>query len=193
METGRACSIEGCRKKHYARGWCSAHYTRWRRHGDPEGGGERIEDVREAVFARTKRGEGGCLIWTGGQDGKGYGVQRYEGRDQPAHRVVWKLAHGEIPEGYRVNHVCHTPLCVALPHLNLATQSENGTFRSGPPAHNTSGFRNVRWCPYKKTWYVSLMKEGERFQKYGFPSKEIAAKFAEELREEIYGKFAGKG
>lgn len=27
------CSIEGCGKPHYARGWCCAHWTRWWRHG----------------------------------------------------------------------------------------------------------------------------------------------------------------
>jgi hypothetical protein len=30
------CSIEGCTKKQNARGWCSLHYTRWQRFGDPE-------------------------------------------------------------------------------------------------------------------------------------------------------------
>jgi hypothetical protein len=31
------CSIDGCGLKHYGRGWCSKHYTRWRRHGTPFG------------------------------------------------------------------------------------------------------------------------------------------------------------
>lgn len=29
------CSIEGCEGAVFARGWCSKHYTRWQRHGDP--------------------------------------------------------------------------------------------------------------------------------------------------------------
>lgn len=29
------CSIDGCGKPVHCRGWCSAHWTRWRRHGDP--------------------------------------------------------------------------------------------------------------------------------------------------------------
>lgn len=30
-----ACSIPDCGKPSIARGWCSRHYTRWHRHGDP--------------------------------------------------------------------------------------------------------------------------------------------------------------
>lgn len=30
----RTCSIDGCERPTNARGWCSAHYTRYRRHGD---------------------------------------------------------------------------------------------------------------------------------------------------------------
>lgn len=30
-----SCTIDGCSREHYARGWCNSHYLRWRRHGDP--------------------------------------------------------------------------------------------------------------------------------------------------------------
>lgn len=30
-----ACNIEGCVKEAKQKGWCWAHYTRWRRYGDP--------------------------------------------------------------------------------------------------------------------------------------------------------------
>lgn len=39
MADSRLCSIEGCGKPHHRYGWCSLHFTRWRRHGDPLGGG----------------------------------------------------------------------------------------------------------------------------------------------------------
>lgn len=35
---GRVCVIDGCDKPVDSRDWCSAHYTRWLRHGDPLGG-----------------------------------------------------------------------------------------------------------------------------------------------------------
>lgn len=31
----RTCSVEGCGKPHYGRGWCSMHHQRWKSHGDP--------------------------------------------------------------------------------------------------------------------------------------------------------------
>lgn len=39
MKATRTCTIDGCQKPVLARGWCSAHWTRWKRHGDPLGGG----------------------------------------------------------------------------------------------------------------------------------------------------------
>lgn len=31
----RTCSVAGCERRHYGRGYCRAHHARWRRHGDP--------------------------------------------------------------------------------------------------------------------------------------------------------------
>lgn len=31
----KLCAIDGCGLKFHARGWCRAHYTRWRRYGNP--------------------------------------------------------------------------------------------------------------------------------------------------------------
>ena len=38
MQATRTCSIDGCERCAEKRGWCNAHYKRWRRHGDPMAG-----------------------------------------------------------------------------------------------------------------------------------------------------------
>jgi hypothetical protein len=35
MVNGGPCLVTDCRKKAVRRGYCHAHYSRWRRHGDP--------------------------------------------------------------------------------------------------------------------------------------------------------------
>ena len=64
MASFRLCSVENCAKRHYARGWCWAHYLRWRRHDDPLAGvtpnGEPERFFRETVL--TYQGDE-CLPW----------------------------------------------------------------------------------------------------------------------------------
>ena len=31
---GRSCEIDGCGRRHFARGWCHRHYVRWRNSGE---------------------------------------------------------------------------------------------------------------------------------------------------------------
>lgn len=76
--------------------------------------------------------EDGCWEWmrtripVRGNGTNNYGMVTLPGRRKElAHRVAWKLAYGEIPEGKQVCHRCDNPPCCNPEHLYLATQSEN--------------------------------------------------------------------
>lgn len=32
----RRCTVSGCERSHWARGWCRLHYQRWQRNGAPD-------------------------------------------------------------------------------------------------------------------------------------------------------------
>ena len=48
---------------------------------------------------------------------------RYTGKGRKPlimnHRLVWEKAHGPIPEGYEINHMCGNRACCNLEHLEL--------------------------------------------------------------------------
>jgi len=63
-----------------------------------------------------------CWIWQGATR-RGYG--KYGKHGVAAHRVMWTLIRGPIPEGLHVLHRCDTPLCVRPDHLFLGTHAIN--------------------------------------------------------------------
>ena len=71
---------------------------------------------------------GPCWLWTAArQQGSGYGLFGMHGASALAHRVVWELAHGEIPPDLFVLHQCDTRACVRPDHLFLGNHQENMT------------------------------------------------------------------
>ncbi len=121
------CSIEGCIKIAEKRGWCGAHYARWRRHGDPLGGGTPDgAPMRwiEEILRRTDTDR--CQLWPFSTTGNGY-PKTGGGQDTIlVHRYVCIKAHGE-PVGDRneAAHNCGMKLCCNPNHLRWATRSEN--------------------------------------------------------------------
>lgn len=67
----------------------------------------------------------GCRDWTAARFQGGYGAFRLGGKQQKAHRVMWMLHYGEIPEGMLVCHTCDRPPCVEIGHLFLGTPQSN--------------------------------------------------------------------
>lgn len=110
----RKCSIEGCNDKYRCTGFCSKHYSRFRKHGDPLGGGYgrnrhhgdtcEIEGcdqkyntmgVCEMHYARFKKnGDYGPArrfrekIATPHKRSSGYVYTSINGRTTPQHRIV---------------------------------------------------------------------------------------------------------
>jgi hypothetical protein len=58
-----------------------------------------------------------CWPWTGTRNRGGYGVLTLGGRTRLAHRVAHERAHGPIPAGRRIVHLCGAPACVNPAHL----------------------------------------------------------------------------
>lgn len=144
------CSINGCTLPvaRPTRGWCEAHYTRWRRHGDPLGGGApRIMGDDESRFLSYLVDHGECWIYTGANAG-GYGRFYFGDRVVPAHRYAYELLVGPIPEGLQLDHLCRDRACCNPDHLEPVTQRENLRRGIGPAGLNARKTKCPKGHPY---------------------------------------------
>lgn len=146
------CTIDGCGKRRFCRGWCSMHYSRWQRHGDPLSGNvvSRFTGVDFDDLVDRSGGADACHPWGGRTDAQGYGRYRKTGNlDERAHREAYRRHHGDVPDGesgYVIDHRCHDPKTCeggpGCPHRRCCN-----------PAHlllvvnmdNIDKSRNARW------------------------------------------------
>jgi hypothetical protein len=66
-----------------------------------------------------------CVEWKGTKNELGYGHTSFQGQPWMAHRLVWALSNGRIPEGLFVLHNCDNPSCINAAHLRVGTHDEN--------------------------------------------------------------------
>jgi len=83
----KQCSVAGCNQKVLARGWCSKHWQRWSRYGDP---------------SITKKAANGA----GHTRGKGYRGHQIQGITKFDHvRIIEEILKHPLPVGVVVHHV----------------------------------------------------------------------------------------
>jgi len=109
------------------------HYQRWRKYGDPLGGGTAhapngalLKWLNEVALNHAD--PGACLIWPYSKAGRGYARLNFDGRLQYVSRIICERRHGPPPtDKHEAAHSCgkgHEG-CVNQWHLDWKTRAEN--------------------------------------------------------------------
>ena len=182
----RTCSISNCGKPHFGRGWCSAHYTRARRWGDPLASAPR-PTAEERFWAKVDK-TGECWLWTGAKLKSGYGKfgkgGKYDGWEL-AHRAAYEMFVGPIPEGHTVDHLCWNPSCVRPSHLQAVTPQANSENRRGAMKRSRTGVRGVSICSRSGRFIVQVRAHDVLYRGGRYDTLEEAEAAAIALRNRV--------
>lgn len=100
--------------------------------------------MHEKLEARIERDpNSGCWLWSGNIKKSGYGYVWLSATKRAcAHRYVYELHRGPVPDGLQLDHLCRTRCCVNPNHLEPVTARENA--RRGETGNH---LRSRTHCP----------------------------------------------
>lgn len=115
----------------------------------------------------------------------GYIYVHVDGKITAAHRVVWEMHNGSIPDGMYVDHINHIRDDNRIENLRLVTKIDNA-WNITKKKNNTSGVTGVCWNRKKNKWraQITIFKRNIRLGE--FNSFDMAVKARKEA-EEFYG------
>lgn len=146
------------------------------------------EDIARFWSKVDRRADDECWPWLGSSNDAGYGIFMFGGRGGTwarAHRYMYELMIGPIPEGYEVDHVrangCVRRDCLNyVRHLEAVTKQENIRRSDGASAVNArktccpqghqydenntritpQGYRVCKTCHREREWRRHAAKRG---------------------------------
>ena len=140
------CSVSDCKNNAHRdgdgrKGFCSMHYQRVKKHGDPTVIKVISSPAKDWLIAHVSYKDDNCLQWPFCIGNDGYGRVHYFGNGAltTASRLMCVLAHGEPPsKKHESAHSCGkgSQGCVNPLHLYWATPTTNQRERLAHGTHN---------------------------------------------------------
>jgi hypothetical protein len=118
-------------------------------------------DLLAKLNARYTISPSGCWLWTGPKNSKGYGRLAVDGVLRGAHRLMYELVIGQIPQGLTLDHLCRIRNCVNPEHVEPVPNKVNVLRGIGHTAINARKTHCLLGHPYSGD-NLFLSKDGHR-------------------------------
>ena len=118
-----------CSRKCYAKQNAGKNHRNWK--GGKENWNITIHDLNNLPekliknFHSKYKKTQSCWLWDGMINHDGYGLFNISRPSYMAHRIMWTIVKGKIPDGLNVLHRCDVRNCVNPKHLFLGSQLDN--------------------------------------------------------------------
>lgn len=133
-------------------------------------------DIVDRIQAMVVVDENGCHVFTGARE-RGYGrIGRGGGRGSGAdytHRVMYIAAHGSIPDGLHIDHLCRNRSCCNPEHLEAVSQAENNRRAAAVKYPGIRGVRKTS-ASRRNPWLAEISLNGKRTHLGLFPDRPSA-------------------
>lgn len=112
--------------------------------------------------------------------------------DTLAHRIIWQMHNGPIPQGMMVDHIDGNPFNNRLENLRLATAHDNMR-NSRRHSINNHGVKGVSWDKHNRKWQTEIRTSQGRIFLGRFSTKGLAAIAYAKAAIRYHGEFAKIG
>lgn len=84
-----------------------------------------IDALPTRIASKIAADADGCWVWTKCCDQDGYGLVWFDGQMRRAHRIIYEILVGPIPDGLDIDHLCRVRACVNPDHMEPVAHGEN--------------------------------------------------------------------
>lgn len=106
-----------------------------------------------------------------------------------AHRIIWELHYGPIPDGMQIDHKDTNKLNNKLDNLRLATRANN-QMNQVLRSDNTSGVKGIHWVKRTQVWNAEIWLNRKKVWRCQRKNIEELKVLLEEKRKELHKEFA---
>lgn len=139
------------------------------------------------TWSKTRSGINTNNGYAGTLNPNGYTIIKFEGELIYAHRIVFLIHHGCIPE--EIDHINGEKSDNRIENLRASDKYKN-RHNARISVRNKSGVKGVSWCKKTNKWLASVTYMGERHVVGRFSDIENASREVMRKREELHGEFA---